>query len=86
MLNDSIQGKFIWGFSELLQKVSSKVKKQSLNIPKTKLVSCWAVLMTFSRLTSRGDILLGKPKDFKAFHNSFGLPMHFIIKIIFLCT
>ena len=74
------------GLESFYKRFPARLKKQSLNIPKTKLVSCWAVLMAFSRLTSRGDILLGKPKDFKAFHNSFGLPMHFIIKIIFLCT
>ena len=40
-------------------------------------MSCWTVvLLTFSTLTSHEEILLGKPKDFKAFHNSFGLPMH----------
>ena len=27
-------------------------------------------------LTSHEEIFLGKPEDFKAFHNSFGLPVH----------
>ena len=49
-----------------------------MNLPKTKSVSCWTVLLTFSALTSHEDIFLGKPKDFKAFNNSFGLPMHSI--------
>ena len=36
-------------------------------------------------LTSHEEIFLGKPEDFKAFHNSFGLPVHsFIFKIFFL--
>ena len=39
-------------------------------------MSCWTVLLTFSALTSHEQVLLGKPKDFKAFHNFFGLPMH----------
>ena len=47
-----------------------------MNLPKTTLLSYWTVLLTFSALTSHQEILLGKPKDFKAFHNSFGLPMH----------
>ena len=32
-------------------------------------------LLIFSTLTSHGEFLQGKSKDFKAFHNSFGLPM-----------
>ena len=34
------------------------------------------VLLTFNALTSHEAILLGKPKDFKVFYDSFGLPIH----------
>ena len=62
------------GLRSLFTRFSAKVEQQFLKPSKTELPSCSTILSIFKALTSQEEVLLGKPRDFKDFHKSLGLP------------
>ena len=63
------------GEGNLATKSLAKIQKNSLEVFAFVLSSKLVLSSFFREMFEIGPFLEGKPKDFRAFHNSFGLPM-----------
>ena len=63
------------GVGNFFKRLSAEVEYQFFKTSNVNLVSKLVVFFTLRAVAPQTDILLGKPRDFRAFQSSLGLPI-----------